>query len=204
MHKKALHHALKLLRKIRYAWLLIACVVCAGLAVYGLRSNNLRMVELRSAVFKADEQNGDVESALRELRAFVFSHMNTNLSSGTNAVKPPIQLKYRYDRLVAAAKTEYDAANAKVVRDAEAYCVAKYPNVTFSQDRLNCARDYANQHPVTLQTIPDDLYKFDFASPFWTPDLAGWSIALMILFLLLFVLRYISAAFVKHELESRS
>ncbi len=203
MNKKKLHHLLTLLHKVHYAFLLIVCVLSAGVAVLSLRANNQQMVTLRSAVFKADEENTDVESALRELREFVFSHMNTNLSSGANAVKPPIQLKYRYERLVAAAKAKYDADSAKVVSDAEAYCIRQYPNVTFSQDRLNCARDYSNAHPVTLQTIPDDLYKFDFASPAWTPDRAGIAIVLMIVSLLLFVLRYFSELFIRHELQSR-
>lgn len=204
MNKRKLHHSLKLLRKLRYSWLLVACLLAIVVAVFSLRANNQRTIELRSAVFTADEQNADVEAALRELREFVFSHMNTNLSSGANAVKPPIQLKYRYDRLVSAAKTAYDAESAKVVQDAEAYCVQKYPNVIFSQDRLNCARDYANAHPVTLQAIPDDLYKFDFASPFWTPDTAGWSIVLAIIFLLLFALRYASEKLMEYELASNS
>ena len=178
--------------------------MCAFIAIYSLRANNQKMIVLRNAVFVADEKDGDIEGALRELREFVFSHMNTNLSSGTNAVKPPIQLKYRYEKLVAAAKAKYDADNAKVVSDAEAYCIQQFPNVTFSQNRLNCARDYANSHPVTLQTIPDDLYKFDFATPFWTPDKAGWAIVLTVLFLLLFILRYISELIIRRELESRS
>lgn len=162
------------------------------------------MVTLRAAVFKADEENSNTEEALRELREYVFAHMNTNLSSGPNSVKPPIQLKYRYERLAAAEKAAYDAANAKLVADAEATCVAQFPGSVFSQARLNCARDYAAAHPVTQRTIPDDLYKFDFVSPKWSPDLAGWSIVLAVLFLVLFIIRFLSELIIRQELKSRN
>ena len=204
MNKRKLHHSLTLLRRIKYFALIGLSLFFAVTAVYGLRSNNQRMVELRAEVFKTDKKNGDTETALRELREYVFAHMNTDLSSGTNAVKPPIQLKYRYERLVQAEKAAYDAASAKMVNDAEATCVARYPGNVLSQTRLNCAREYAQTHPVTLQSIPDDLYKFDFVSPKWSPDLAGWSIVLSVVFLLLFVIRYASERVIRHELNSRS
>lgn len=162
------------------------------------------MVTLRAAVFKADEDNSNTEEALRELREYVFAHMNTNLSSGPNAVKPPIQLKYRYERLAAAEKAAYEAAAAKMVATAEATCVAQFPGSVFSQARLNCARNYAAANPVAQKSIPDDLYKFDFVSPKWSPDLAGWSIVLSVLFLVLFVLRFSSELVIRHELKSRS
>lgn len=68
---------------------IVASIVC----VFALRANNLKALELRDNVVAVDKQNGDIEAALRELRTFVYGHMNTNLSSGPNAIKPPIQLK---------------------------------------------------------------------------------------------------------------
>lgn len=201
MNKRKLHHSLKLLRHIHYFALIGLSVFFGITALYALRSNNQRMVVLRAEVFKVDKENGDIESSLKVLREYVFAHMNTNLSSGTNAVKPPIQLRYRYERLVAADKSAYEAANAKMVNDAEATCIAQHPGTVFSQARLECAKAYAAAHPITQKFVPDDLYKFDFLSPKWSPDLAGWSIVLSVIFLLLFVIRYISERIIRYELS---
>ncbi|CAN5464113.1 hypothetical protein BH10PAT3_BH10PAT3_6760 [soil metagenome] len=204
MDKRKLHHLLVLMRNIHYYALIGLCVLFAVIALLALRGNNQRMVVLRSAVFTADEKNGDTETALQNLRKYVFAHMNTGLASGANAVKPPIQLKYRYERLAAAEKAAYDAANAQMLSSAEATCVAQYPGSVFSQPRLECAKAYAASHAISQKTIPDDLYKFDFASPKWSPDLAGWSIVLAVFFLLLFVIRFASEQLIRTELKSRS
>ena len=201
MNKRKLHHVLTLIHKVHYFWLIAACIIFAVMGVFSLRANNQRMIELRSAVFAADEKNDGLEESLRELREYVFNHMNTNLSSGFAAVKPPIQLKYQYERLASTAKAEYDAASAKMLADAEATCVAQYPGSVFSQPRLDCAKAYAAANPVPQRTIPDSLYKFDFISPKWSPDLAGWSLLAAALFLLLFVIRFISERAIRHELK---
>jgi hypothetical protein len=150
------------------------------------------------------KKNVGLEQALTDLRTYVFNHMNTNLSSGFSAVKPPIQLKYQYERLTAAAKANYDAASAKMLADAERICVEQYPGSVFSQPRLECAKAYAANHLITQTNIPDDLYKFDFASPVWTPDKAGWSILAAGFFFLLFILRFLSELAIRRELKSRN
>jgi hypothetical protein len=177
------------------------CIIFAGIGVLALRANNQQMVKLRAAVFIADEKNSNIEAALKTLREYVFAHMNSNLSSGFSAVKPPIQLKYHYERLQAASKAAYDTSNAAMLNDAEATCIAQYPGTVFSQPRLQCAKAYAAAHPITQASIPDYLYKFDFVSPPWTPDKAGLSLALSSLFLLLFIIRYLSELAIRHQLQ---
>ena len=85
--------------KIRTAsswYFVVGLVVSLGLAIVSLRNNNLTALQFRDRVNQVDKDNGDVEAALKELREYVYGHMNTNLSDGPNAIKPPIQLKYRY------------------------------------------------------------------------------------------------------------
>jgi len=159
------------------------------------------MISLRSAVFTADKENGNIEGALTNLRQYVYAHMNTNLSSGHNTVKPPIQLKYEYERLGAATKAKYEADAAKVVADATTECLKQVPGADVSLARYACARAYGAAHPVTLQTIPEDLYKFDFVSPIWSPDLAGWSLLAAAVFAILFVIRFLSSWAIKRELQ---
>jgi hypothetical protein len=80
------------------------------------------MIQLREKVYEADKSNGDVNTALNNLRRYVYGHMNTNLSSGGNAIKPPIQLKYSYERLQATEQKRVDNANSNVYTQAQLYC----------------------------------------------------------------------------------
>lgn len=156
-----------------------------------LRNNNLKAIQLRDTLIEVDKQNGDVEAALRTLREFTYAHMNANLAS-SSSVYPPIQLKYRYERLVKAAE---DAANTKntVYADAQKYCETNYPESFYGAGRLPCIQQYIDSHPVKQTVppnIPDSLYKFDFVSPAWSPDLAGWSIVLAALFGFMFIVQF--------------
>jgi len=126
-------------------------------------------------VYQADKDNGDINKALNNLRSYVYGHMNTNLTSGADAVYPPIQLKYTYDRLVTAESNRVSAANTQVYTDAQHYCEQLYPGSFSGGPRVPCITDYVSTHGTKPQTIPDSLYKFGFTSPTWSPDLAGWS-----------------------------
>ncbi len=154
-----------------------------------LRHNNFTALYLRDQVNIADQNNADVEGALRTLRQYVYSHMNTDLASGPNAIKPPVQLKYRYDRLVATEKARVSAINATVYTEAQKTCEAQFPSGLSGRGRVPCIQDYVTKHGVSEQPIPEALYKFDFAPPFWSPDLAGWSLLLTALFGLLLITR---------------
>jgi len=183
-------------------WYFLAVAVISGLvAVTALRQNNLRMIELRAVVVKADKVNGDVETALRNLRGFVYEHMNTNLSSGNNAIKPPIQLKYRYDRLVNAEKKRVADINAQVYSTAQAVCEQQVPQGLSGRGRVPCIQQYVSDHGAKEQPIPDGLYKFDFVSPTWSPDLAGVSLLISLAALFLFVASFGLERWVRTELR---
>lgn len=154
-------------------WLWCSVALLLGtISVFELRTNNLRAVELRNQVLVVDKANGDVEKALRDLRGFVYSHMNANLSSGTS-VYPPVQLKYRYDRLVAAEKARIPGEMAKVYADAPNACAGQS-----GAARAQCLEAYITSHTVTERPINEDLYKFDFVAPVWSPDKAGITMVL--------------------------
>jgi hypothetical protein len=201
MNKKRLRYIYKQLRRIGYVPLITAILISALITVLSLRSNNQRMITLRTAVFVADEKNGDIEKALRELREYVYAHMNTDLSSGNNAVKPPIQLKFTYDRLVAAEKQRVSEQTSQIYVDAQVDCERRFPSGLSGSNRLPCIQEYVDSHGVTAKPIPDDLYKFDFASPSWSPDLAGWSLIATILLLVVFAIRLLSGLFIGYELK---
>jgi len=194
-----LHHRFLFLK----AWyFLVPAIIFALIAVHGLRNNYATMVKLRDAVYDADQQNGDVEGALNKLRKHVYGHMNTNLVSGTNAIRPPIQLKARYDRLVASQQDRIKAENAQVTVQGEQICGAQFPAGGFNAPRVACVQEYVRTHAgVASQTIPEQLYKFDFISPSWSPDLAGLSILASIIFFTLFLARILIEYYMRRRLS---
>lgn len=190
MDKKQLHHLWTKIRPIKVWYLLVPLVIVATVAVFSLRQNNLEMVRLRQAVYAADEQNNDVEGALKTLRSYVYGHMNTSLTTGNDSVYPPIQLKYTYQRLQDAANTKSQQDNASVYSQAQAYCEQQNSTDFSGRNRVPCIEKYVSEHGGSKPTtIPDALYKFDFVSPRWSPDVAGFSLALAVLLLILTVLR---------------
>ncbi len=188
MNKRIVHHIWARIRPIKSWYFLIAAAVCAAIGVAGLRSNYQHMVILRQAVYAADQQNGNVEKALQDLRAYVGSHMNTSLTAD-NGVYPPIQLKYTYQRLQVAEKARADSINSQIYTDAQHYCESLYPGSFSGGPRVPCIEQYVKNHGTIAQSIPDAMYKFNFASADWSPDLAGIGLGLTIAFGVLAVLR---------------
>ncbi len=192
MNKKKLHHIWKIVRRASYWYFLAAFLVCGLIAAMSLRHNNLTALALRDEVLQTDKDNGNTEVALKKLREYVYSHMNTNLASDTS-VYPPIQLKYRYERLVQAEKDKAAATNGNIYNDAQNYCEKNFPQSFYGAGRLPCIQNYLDTHPYVQpqpKSIPDSLYKFDFASPVWSPDLAGLSLVLAAFFFVLFIVRF--------------
>jgi hypothetical protein len=148
--------------------------------VVALRHNNQTMVTLRSAVYEADKNNGDVNTALNNLRRYVYGHMNTNLSSGNNAIKPPIQLKYTYERLQSTEQKRVDTANTNVYTQAQTYCQQQNSADFSGRNRVPCVTDYVTTHGEKANSVPAALYEYDFVSPKWSPDLAGWTLVISI------------------------
>ncbi len=201
MNQKQLHRLWTKIRVVRPWYFLAIALVTGMVAVAALRQNNLHMIELRAQVVKADKENADVESALRQLRQFVYGHMNTDLASGRNGIRPPIQLQYRYDRLVAAEKKRVTDINAQVQTAAEAACKPQVATGVFDKERVACIQRYVSDHGAKQQSIPAALYKFDFASPRWSPDLAGVSLLISLVLLVLFGASYGLERWVRSELK---
>jgi len=163
-------------RYVKPWYFLLIAVVCGSVCVVALRQNNLQMADLRNQVYAADKNNGNVVKALQNLQVYVTSNMNTDLSSGPNAPYPPIQLQYTYERAVEAAGTAASAANSQLYTNAENYCQQLDPTDFSGHNRVPCVEQYVENHGASLPSIPVSLYEFDFVSPQWTPDLAGWTL----------------------------
>ncbi len=202
MNKRHLHHIWRRFRVLKPWYFLVLAAVSVVICVFAMRSNNQHMVMLRDEVYKADEQNGDVSTTLNNLRNYVYQHMNTNLASGNTGVYPPIQLKYSYDRLVQAQGNDAAAQNTKIYTDAQAYCEQQNSADFSGRNRVPCIEDYVSTHSTAATSIPDSLYKFNFISPTWSPDLAGWSMVVAVLSTLAAIFLFFFQRWFKHLVNS--
>jgi hypothetical protein len=187
MQKRKIHHYLNWLKNIKPVYLAILTIISLFICIYALRANNEHMIKLRAQVYAADQNSGDISGTLRNLQAYVTAHMNTNLSSGPNAVYPPIQLENTYKRLVDQAGQQTSTDNSKLYSDAENYCQTQVPNGFSGRYRIPCIENYVNTHSLKQISIEQALYEFDFISPSWSPDLAGWSLFATIFFAISFL-----------------
>jgi preprotein translocase subunit SecF len=192
MNKRHLHHVWTWLRRISPWYFLGLALIMVVVSVGALRSNNQHMLDLRNAVYSADEQGVGVAEALQELQTYVTSHMNTSLTT-RDGVYPPVQLKYTYDRLVRAEGDKVAQQNQAQYNEAVAHCPSSGNSYQQHLDQQNCVIAYMqDKHNLTLPAIPDALYKFDFVSPAWSMDLAGWSIVATVVSFALFVILLIA------------
>jgi hypothetical protein len=200
MDKKQLHHLWTRIRPIRPQYFLAAFALSGVVCIAALRHNNQTMVKLRNDVYVADQNNGNVQAALEKLQTYVVSHMNTGLSTGTN-VYPPIQLKYTYDRLEQSA-IQATQTNTQIYTNAQHYCEGQDSTDFSGHNRVPCIESYVTTHGGTkAAAIPTALYEFDFVATKWSPDLAGWSLVLSVLFLVLFVATAILDRWFKNRVD---
>lgn len=150
---------------------LIILLALVSLSVFALRENNLRMLELRDRVFKADEANSGLVEALEDLRNHVTSNMNSSLPKLGD--EKAIQLKYSYERAIAKEQERYQKDLAQLSQDAKNAC----KNSADELSRVNCEQNYIKNNPVNeLNKIYPEQYSIEFISPRWSFDLAGWLI----------------------------
>lgn len=200
MSKRYIRRAWRKLKPINTWYFFAAFLVFLAIGVYAVRQNNLRSIELRNEVLEADKADGDVEGALQKLREHMYSHMNAGLSTST--LKQPIQLKYRYERLLEAEHKKTTGDNQSIYDEAQAYCESQFPAGTLRDARVPCVQQYISDHGgQDSSNIPEDLYKFDFVSPRWSPDLAGWSLLFSGVFLALFLIRFLTERWFKSQLK---
>ncbi len=153
------------------ALLLISIV----LSVIGLTQNSQGAKDRYDALIATDQAGGDVSAALNELQAYTYAHINTQIG-GENGIKPPIQLAGTYSRLVESEQKRVDDVNVVLYERAQTECESSGPGGFSGSNRLSCIEAYVDSNGVQSVLIQDALYKFDFVSPTWSPDLAGFSI----------------------------
>lgn len=167
----------KIISKKSVTLLLVLVWLAAGLSAgLAVRSNNLKMLELREKVFLADKNNSGLEDALRNLQLYVTKHMNTKLPKAGDG--KALQLKYSYERRIAEEQNRFQQDSVELSSKAKTACFGEKNEIS----KVECAQKYIVQNPVKpMATIYPEQYSVEFVSPIFSFDLAGW---LIILFLI--------------------
>lgn len=202
--KRQVKKSIRQLQRIK-TWQLLVLLLLAGfIAATFLRLNNIGMVQRREAVLAADKagEGMAIQSTLYDLQRYVSAHMNTETG--------PFYLEGQYRRdaqtLVDAAKND-DNPNGNINAKAEAVCKPQY--TVWSPAYVQCFTDELAKYPPSPDpaqnvTLPStSLYRHNFADPLWSPDFAGWSVAVCLVIILMIATRLISLGILRLLLKQR-
>lgn len=162
-------------------------VIFIASSVVGLVQNSREAKDRYDTLIAVDKAGGDVDTALNNLRGYMYSHMNTKIGND-NGIRPPIQLQGTYERLLLAEKNRVTQVNESLYAAAQAYCERTLPAGLSGSSRLKCIEEYVDTSGEKVQEIDASFYKFDFVSPRWSPDFAGISIVVACIFGAVFVI----------------
>jgi hypothetical protein len=183
---------LKKLTGVKTWQLLIVLLLFILLAVIFLRLNNLGMIDRRNYLIEADK-TGDVtkvQSAARQLQNYLANHMNTS------AGRIPLQTLYNQaleQYLIASKPVEIDSGLHQRATDE---CIQQRSYLGF-RAVTNCIAEKVgltdtasldqNQRPAPNP----DAYYIEYAPVRWSFDLAGISLFICLLLIIIIVVRLI-------------
>jgi hypothetical protein len=191
--KKRVKQSIRQLQRIKTWQLLILLILMAFVAATFLRLNNIGMADRREAVLAADKDGGEsaMQSRLYDLQRYVVEHMNSDTG--------PFYLEQQYRRdvqkAVDAAKNDTNP-NGNIHAKAEAACRPHY--AVWSPSYVQCFTDELAKYPPSPNpadnvSLPStELYRYNFASPLWSPDFAGFAIMVCVVIAIMIVARLIS------------
>lgn len=170
--------------------LMLMTVVVATL----LRMNNVRMIERKEAVLAADRSGdlGMVTERLHDLQEYSLKHMNAS----TGQVFLENAYRQKINQLINDAKKTIDSQQGQnAYKIAADICDKRFRG--YSQAYTECFLSEVNKQsssvptPVEIKTLSPNTYIHSYASPYWSPDLAGFAVLIWGLLLTGVVLRVI-------------
>lgn len=191
--KRRVKRSIKALQRVKTWQLLVLLVLMLFLSATFLRLNNIGMMQRREAVLAADK-TGDIsviQSRLYDLQRYAAEHMN----SDTGVFY--LEQQYRRDAQKAVdAASNTTNPNGNINAKAEAVCRPQY--TVWSPAYVQCFTDELSKYPPSPDpaqniTLPNtSLYRYDFISPLWSADFAGFSVLVCLGLMLMIVVRLAS------------
>jgi hypothetical protein len=199
--KKSAAYLGRRLRRIKQWHLGLVFLVLLIIVIFGLRQNNLTMVDLRAQVIAADQALDwpAVDASAETLRSYVSQHMNANTGQ--------IALQNLYNRDVKRA-----LETAQIDIDSSAYLTATETcraqvNQSGYQGYAACVAESVGTSDAQLQALElpsPTLYYISFASPRLSFDLAGVCLALMIVVFFTLLFRFLTGVILGVAVRNRN
>lgn len=194
--RKKLQSRLNTLRHIKTWQLFIILIFMVLISASLLRLNNLNMVDMRKAVTHADDGGNkeEIKQSLLDLQKYVSSHMNTNLAGGIY-----LEASYQRDRAIAIERaSDQENPASEVYKQASIDCRSRFQGgvESYRNDYVACVQErvaaLGSADEIASANLPQvENYHYNFVSPLWSPDLAGFSVAVCALIVLVIFSRWI-------------
>lgn len=202
--KKIQRFLKKILTLKIWQWLVLL-VLSTLVSLSLLRVNSLNMIKHRQAVLEADEANDSqlIQVRLKELQFYVVSHMNTDMGIG-------VYLSKSYERDVAKAQeqaSQQQGSQGNIYKLAQEVCAPRFSG--YSQAYVQCTLDEIAKYPASEELVAKinlpraHLYLHNYASPGWSPDLAGWSVLITVVILIIIIAKVTEVTILKIILKRR-
>lgn len=209
MNKRSLHTTFSVIKRVRTWQLVVMLLIGLVLSAAFLRLNNLEMDKRRTAVMQADKlaDKEATKQGLIELQRYVSAHMNTSLGNG-------FYLEHQYNRDKEAALTAATSTtnpNSAVYQQASIECRNRFQGgvASFRNDYVACVAERvralspSTDPSVGLKLPKAESYYYNFASPLWSPDLAGIMVLFCLIVTSVILLRTIAAVVLRVVLKHR-
>lgn len=202
--------------RLKTWWLVVALVPLVLIDATLLRLGHLRMVELRSAVLVADENENDEEirESLEKLKEFVFGNIVINIvdDNGLKRVTfgtGPFYLEHQYIRAANEALEHAEETlsgdsnpNGNIYQMASDVCrpQAIANGWTWNDPNyINCMMGEIQKYPAAndlqdtvIAALPStELYRHNYASPLWAPTFTGFMLLLTLVIIVVILIRFI-------------
>jgi hypothetical protein len=205
INKKQVRWTLKQIQRVKTWQLVILLILISFVVATFLRLNNIGMVERRAAVINADNagDSQSTQSRLYDLQRYVSSHMNTSLGNGVY-----LEASYNRERnrLIAEATSSSDS-NSNIYKKVQEVCMPQFSYWSYAY--VMCTYNELSKYPASNNLVSSikepsiDLYRYNFISPLWSPDFAGWSVLICVVILIMIIVRLTSVIILKLILHQR-
>lgn len=156
------------------------------------------MVQRRAAVVSADEAGDDsvTVSRLYDLQTYVTSHMNTDMGKG-------VYLEASYKRAVAKVYSS-TSQYGNIYEKAQEVCAPQFSSYSYAY--VQCTMTELEKYPssnISTSLPSNSTYIYNYVSPLWSPDFAGFSVLICVVILIMILARVISVAILKIILKKK-
>lgn len=197
---------LKQIRRLKTWQLVIILALIMVVVATAWRMNNVQMLRRLDAVLAADEDldEAKAQQALEQLRDYSLNHMNASTGLVSLVKIYERDAKKELERVSNAQESSDAYKQISVTCDPNSELVGQYWWAYVECWKTELAK-LPPQEEVDAEPnfAPKEMYEYNFVSPLWAPDFAGWTTLVAILLVILIILKIFFEIMLKIMLKRR-